>query len=162
MNLTPTLEETPTLVNEKLTKFNEVLDNIDTKKKVECMMAQEKSPDLCGDDFKLAFLRCEVFEVKPAVDRWIKYWKVRVRTFGEEKAFLPMTLEGAMEGQEKVISCGYVTVAAGATDPDRRAIVLMDFQQEKRDLSDDHLFMADWYQVHVCLSNESAQKKGGT
>jgi len=160
MNLTPSLEETSTLVNEKLTQFNEVLDNIDTKKKIECMMAQEKSPDLCGDDFKLAFLRCEVFEVKPAVDRWIKYWKLRVSIFGDGKAFLPMTLEGAMEGQEKVISSSYITVAAGAADPDGRAIVLWDFQEETSDLSDDELFMAVWYQSHVILSTELAQKKG--
>jgi len=160
MNLRTTPEETPTLVNEKLTKFNEVLDSIDTKKKIKCMMAHEKSPDLCGDDFKLAFLRCEVFEVKPAVDRWIKYWEIRVSIFGEEKAFLPMTLEGAMEGQEKAIACSYVTVAAGATDPDGRAIVFMDFQQEKSDLSDDDLFMAAWYQWHVSVSTELAQKRG--
>jgi len=160
MNLTPTPEETSTLVTEKLIKFDEVLGSIDTKKKIECMMAQEKSPDLCGDDFKLAFLRCEVFEVKPAVDRWIKYWKMRVSILGEEKAFLPLTLEGAMEGQEKVISCSYVTVAAGATDPDGRAIILLDIQQEKSDLSDDDIFMAVWYQLHVSLSTELAQKRG--
>jgi len=160
MNLSPTPEETSTLVNEKLTKFDEVLDNIDTKKKIECMMAQEKCPDLCGDDFKLAFLRCEVFKVKPAVDRWIKYWEVRVSILGEGKAFLPMTLEGAMEGQEKAVSCSYMAVAAGATDPDGRAIVLLDFQQEKSDLSDDELFMSVWYNWHVCLSTELAQKRG--
>lgn len=160
MNLTPTPEETSTIVNEKLTQFNEVLDNIDTKKKIECMMAQEKSPDLCGDDFKLAFLRCEVFQVKSAVDRWIKYWKLRVSILGDGKAFLPMTLEGAMEGQEKVISSSLFTVAAGAADPDGRAIVLLDGQQQKCDLSDDDLFMATWYQCHVCLSTELAQKRG--
>jgi len=160
MNLSPTPEETSTLVKEKLAKFDEVLDNIDTKKKIECMMAQEKCPDLCGDDFKLAFLRCEVFKVKPAVNRWIKYWEVRVSILGEVKAFLPMTLEGAMEGQGKAVSCSYMAVAAGATDPDGRAIVLMDVQQEKSDLSDDELFMAVWYHCHVCLSTESAQKRG--
>jgi len=157
MNLTQSLEETSTLVNEKLTQFNEVLDNIDTKKKIECMVAQEKSPDLCGDDFKFAFLRYAVFEVKPAVDCWIKYWKLRVSIFGDGKAFLPMTLEGAMEGQEKVISSSYMTVAP---DPDGRAIVLWDFQEETSDLSDDELFMAVWYQCHVTLSIELAQKKG--
>ena len=98
--------------------------------------------------------------MKPAVDRWIKYWKLRVSIFGDGKAFLPMTLEGAMEGQEKVISSSYITVAAGAADPDGRAIVLMDFQQETSDLSDDELFMAVWYQSHVILSTELAQKKG--
>ena len=53
MNLSPTPEDTSTLVNEKLTRFNEVLDNIDTKTKIECMMAQEKSPDLCRETLSL-------------------------------------------------------------------------------------------------------------
>ena len=70
----PTPEETPTFVEEKITDFNKRLNNVDTKKKTAYVMAQEKSPHLCGDDFKLAFLRSEVFDVKQAVNRWIKYW----------------------------------------------------------------------------------------
>jgi len=139
---------------------NEMLSKIDTKKKASCMMAHETSQELTRDNFKLAFLRCEVFEVKPAVDRWIKYWNVRLSILGEEKAFLPLTLEGAMKGNEKAVSSPYFTMAEGTTDPDGRAIFLQDFREEKGDLSDDELLVAVFYHCHIFLSNELAQKKG--
>ena len=71
-----------------------------------------------------------------------------------------MTLEGAMEGKEKVLSSSYMRVADGVTDPDGRAIVLWDFREEAWDLSDDELLMALFYQWHVVLSSESSQKRG--
>ena len=160
MNITPTTEETPTLRKDKLAKFNHVLNNIDTQKKVACMMAQETSPDQSRDGFKIAFLRCNSFEVELSVDCWIKYWDLRLSIFGEEKAFLPMTLEGAMEGSKKAVSSTYMKVAKSMTDPDGPAICLFDFREEKGDISNDDLFKAVYYNWHVCLSTELTQKKG--
>lgn len=159
-NLTPTPEETPALVQEKLAQFDLLIDKVDSKKKSSYIAAQESCPDRCGDDFKLAFLRCEVFNVKPAVDRWIRYWNMRLVVFGKEKAFLPMTLEGTMKGCEKAVSSNYVAVAKGTTDPDGRALVLIDFSKEGGDDSSEDLLRVMWYQMHVALSSESAQKKG--
>ena len=160
MNLSPTPEETPTLIKEKLAEFNQVLNKIDPKKKMACMMAQEKAPDLSRGDFKLAFLRCEVFQVELAVNYWIKYWGMRLALFGAGKAFLPMTLEGALENSEKAVSSTYYRVAEGVTDPDGRAICLWDFREEEGDLSNDDLLKAVCYGLHVCLSTELAQQKG--
>lgn len=158
--LTPTPEETPTLIEEKISEFDKTLAEIDPKKKIGCTLAQEKCPDLCEEDFKLVFLRSEVFQVELAVNRWIKYWDLRLKVLGAEKAFLPMTIEGAMKGSEKAISSSYVTVAEGVTDPDGRAIVLMDYREETGDLSDEDLFKAVFYHLHVVVSNPSAQKRG--
>merc|ERR1712008_79243 len=100
------------------------------------------------------------FQVKLAVDRWIKYWDLRLEILGAEKAFLPMTIEGAMKGSEKSISSSYVSVAEGVTDPDGRAIVIVDFREEAGDLSDEDLLKAQFYHLHVVVSSQSAQKRG--
>mmetsp|Transcript_27368 Transcript_27368/g.57098 ORF Transcript_27368/g.57098 Transcript_27368/m.57098 type:complete len:372 (-) Transcript_27368:88-1203(-) len=158
--LTPTLEETPILIKKKISDFDKTLAKIDPKKKIGCTLAEEKCPGLCEADFKLVFLRCEVFQVKLAVNRWIKYWDLRHKVFGDKKAFLPMTLEGAMKGSEKAISSSYMAVAEGVTDPDGRAIVMMDYREEAGDLSDEELFKAVFYHSHVAVSSQSAQKRG--
>jgi len=98
--------------------------------------------------------------VKLAVNRWIRYWDQRLLEFGSEKAFLPMTIEGAMKGCEKILSSTYVSVAEGVADPDGRAIVLLDFREESGHLSDKDLFRVAYYRYHVALSSELAQKRG--
>jgi len=158
--LTPTPEETPALIEEKISEFDKTLAKIDPKKKIGCTLAQEKCPGLCEEDFKLVFLRCEVFQVKLAVDRWIKYWDLRLEILGAEKAFLTMTIEGAMKGSEKAISSSYMTVAEGVIDPDGRAIVIMDYREEAGDLSDEDLFKAQFYHLYVVVSSQSAQERG--
>jgi len=157
--LAPTPEETPSLIEEKISEFDKTLAEINPKKKIGCTLAQEKCPDLCEEDFKLVFLRCEVFKVKLAVDRWIKYWDLRLDILGAEKAFLPMTIEGAMKGSEKAISSSYITVAEGVTDPDGRAIVILDFREEAGDLSDEDLFKGQFYHLHVVVSSQSARRE---
>jgi len=158
--LTPTPEEIPSLVQEKVAEFDRMLDDVRLEKKTAYAMAQEKCPGLCGEKFKLVFLRCEVFKVKRAVDRWIKYWDKRLDLFGKEKAFLPMTLDGAMEGCEKVAGSNYLSVAEGTTDPDGRAIMLFDFREEAKDHSSEDLLKTIWYQAHIALKSDLAQKKG--
>ena len=51
---------------------------------------------LIGDDHLLAFLRCESFRPKDAAARLCGYWNRRIEIFGDERAFCPMTLGGAL------------------------------------------------------------------
>ena len=57
--------ETPDLLETKRAELEEELRKIPMEEKIEWMEAQAKCgidhPDLVGDDFKLQFLRCEVF-----------------------------------------------------------------------------------------------------
>ena len=93
-------------------------------------MAKEKSPNLCDDTFKLIFLRCEVFNVEKSVRRFVKYWNMRLEVFGDELAFLPMTLDGAMQNDVDAISLQYLQLAKDTTDPYGRALLLFDFNVE--------------------------------
>ena len=75
---TPTPNETPALIKTKLAEFESALDKIDLEKKRGCIMAKERCPGECNETFRLVFLRCEVFNVKRAVDRFVKYWNTRI------------------------------------------------------------------------------------
>lgn len=156
-NQTPTPDETPDLIQEKLAEFEVVLAKLDEKKKTGCLKAAEKCPGECNDGFKLVFLRCEVFKVEKAVDRWAKYWNTRIEVFGEEKAFLPLAPAGNLEGND---DASLFVQVAEKTDPEGRAIVVFDFWQESSEATSEALLQAFWYQVHIALRRESAQKRG--
>jgi len=157
----PTPTETDILINESLTRFNSMLETIDDDEKHGYLMAKEKCPDLCGESFKLIFLRCEVFNVEKSVRRFVKYWNTRLEVFGDELAFLPMTLDGAMQNDVDHISLQYLQLAKDTTDPYGRALLLFDFNVEGDDtISSESLLRVVWYQVHQALIKESVQKQG--
>lgn len=156
---TPTPNETPGLIREKLAEFESSLDKVDAWKKRGYLMAKENCPSGCDDTFKLVFLRCEVFKVDCAVGRFVKYWNTRIEVFGKEKAFLPMTIGGVMKDDAECIQLGYLRVA-NQVDPDGRAILLFDFNKEAGEVSSESLLRVVWYQVHVALIRESCQKRG--
>jgi len=157
----PTPDETPFLIEQKLAEFAQALDEInDTAKMKGCLMAKEHCPKECDDAFKLVFLRCEVFNANRAVERWLKYWDARINVFGEERAFLPIcTLDGAAEDDKTALQMNYMQIAED-TDPDGRAIVFFDFTKESCDIPSDSLLRTVWYQVHIALQKESVQKHG--
>ena len=99
----------------KLAQFESILDAIDINKKHAYLIAKDKCPHLCNNESKLIFLRCEVFNVKNAVDRFVKYWNMRLEVFDEELAFLPMTLEGAMKHDIEAIQLKYLQLAKDNT-----------------------------------------------
>jgi len=156
---TATPNETPILIKNKLAEFELALDDVGDKEKRCYLMAKEKGPDECNDAHKLIFLRCEVFEVDRAVVRFVKYWEARVAVFGEDKAFLPLAVDGALKDDMESIEVDYLQVA-NKTDPDGRAILLFDFNKEGEDLSSESLLRVVWYQTHVALTQESCQKRG--
>ena len=56
--------ENPTLIETKLKEFEEELLKLPEEKTISLKMANEQcSPNYINDDFKLMFLRCEVYNV---------------------------------------------------------------------------------------------------
>jgi len=158
-NQSATPDETPMFIKDKLAEFELALGDVGDNEKRGYLMANEKNPEECNDAHKLMFLRCDVFEVDKAVARFVKYWNARVEVFGEDKAFLPLTIDGALKDDTEAIKMDYLQVA-NKTDPAGRAILLFDFNKEGEDVSSDSLLRVVWYQTHVALRQESCQKQG--
>ena len=60
-----------------------------------------KCPELLTPEHKTAFIEYASFDTHEAAIRLCEYWKIRVATFGADRAFLPMTLTGAMKDEVK-------------------------------------------------------------
>ena len=165
----PTPTETKSLIQELMASFGELLEQ-DKKQDSSWRLAEERCPSECRDEFKLIFLRCEVFRVKLAVKRYIRYWNNRLEVFGPDKAFLPILdlgTNGALKDNHKELKHGYVRSATPGTcqDPDGRAIFFidgtkLDDARDDPEITVEGMIRATWYQVHAGLLSESAQRKG--
>ena len=61
--------ENATLIENKRKEFELEVDKLSPKVKSNLSQAQEKCPNLLSDDFKLMFLRCEVFHANVSLPR---------------------------------------------------------------------------------------------
>ncbi|VEU41253.1 unnamed protein product [Pseudo-nitzschia multistriata] len=165
---TPTPTETLSVVEKSMGGFHELLEK-DKTKNSNWRLAEENCPEECSDDFKLIFLRCEVFEVELAVKRYIKYWDNRIETFGIDKGFLPIINSdgspgGAMKDDLEAIDFGYFRMAPPGMceDPDGRAICFLNASvlDEEFIIGAQGMVRASWYAIHLGLQSESAQRKG--
>jgi len=156
--------ETPKLIETKLAEFDDLVaertQKIDDKNK-ELIQALKKCPDLLTKQFKLMFLRCEVFNTPLAVARYARYWRERVAVFGDEKAFQPLTLDKALSEDHAAIELGFVVPLPGVKDPKGRAIIFVNsYMLGKAEYTYMSLCRAVWYAAHVALESETAQKHG--
>lgn len=170
---TPRPTETPSLLEESMKGFRELLEK-EERENSNWRLAEGKCPKECSDEFKLVFLRCEVFQVELAVKRYIKYWDNRIEIFGVDKGFLPILAlggspGGAMKDDLEAINCAYIRMAAPNTceDPDGRAICFIDgtvldaiVEADNSSISIQGLVRASWYATHIGLQSESTQQKG--
>jgi len=99
---------------------------------------------------------------QPAAKRVIAYWEKRVGIFGDEKAFLPMTLSGALKGDERSLEIGYARPVFEKDDAGR-AILFVDparLPMDKTTFEPISMARAFWYYAHAVLEDEEVQKKG--
>ena len=155
----PARIETTTMIQNAIIDFDSMIDTLRSrKKKANYLLAKEKCPAECDDNFKLIFLRCELFNIKLAVQRWLKYWDSRVETFGPEQAFLPL----ANTTLAATTALQYLQYSPNITDPDGRAILAQNMWLEaNNEISSEEFLQAVWYQLHAVLKqDESIQKRG--
>eukprot|EP00547_Thalassionema_nitzschioides_P004367 CAMPEP_0194216944 /NCGR_PEP_ID=MMETSP0156-20130528/20050_1 /TAXON_ID=33649 /ORGANISM="Thalassionema nitzschioides, Strain L26-B" /LENGTH=288 /DNA_ID=CAMNT_0038945835 /DNA_START=51 /DNA_END=917 /DNA_ORIENTATION=- len=153
--------ETPDLISRKRKEFDLELDKIPTADKVNVLKAQSQCPNLLTDDFILKFLRCEVFNADLAAKRYVKYWNKRVEIFGEDRAFKPLTLSGALKDDDVPFSLGVMTLLP-SKDPSGRSIIVYDPSKLDKTKYDtpQSIVRTYWYVIHAALENRDCEKKG--
>lgn len=91
----PQPEETAEFLSKSHSALLEELDKLsDDEKKAGWTKARQICPDLVGEEHRLMFLRCELFDIELAALRICKYWNRRIDLFGENRAFKPIHLGG--------------------------------------------------------------------
>mmetsp|Transcript_44654 Transcript_44654/g.136200 ORF Transcript_44654/g.136200 Transcript_44654/m.136200 type:complete len:232 (-) Transcript_44654:521-1216(-) len=94
--------------------------------------AKRKLPQVINStEHRLKFLRAESFDVKKAAVMLIKYWEERITIFGEDKAFLPLNLSGALRDDEVGLSMGFITLSP-ERDSSGRAVLIVDQSKLER------------------------------
>uniref|UniRef100_A0A7S1FTJ5 CRAL-TRIO domain-containing protein n=2 Tax=Corethron hystrix TaxID=216773 RepID=A0A7S1FTJ5_9STRA len=152
--------ETDEIVSRKLKEFEEEVKNIPDEEKSCLLQAQERCPQLLTDGFKLMFLRSEVFHIDLATKRYVRYWEKRVDVFGPEKAFLPLTVDGALRDDHFTLTKGFMNMT-GKCDPSGRSILFGDpSKMDPGAYEAKSMCRALWYILHSLLENEETQKKG--
>uniref|UniRef100_A0A7S3L0N6 CRAL-TRIO domain-containing protein n=1 Tax=Amphora coffeiformis TaxID=265554 RepID=A0A7S3L0N6_9STRA len=154
--------ETDEMIAQKLKQFEEELEKLPQDQKHGLQQAQEKCPAELTNEFKLMFLRSEVFNADLAAKRYAHYWDKRVEICGPEKAFLPLTLDGALRDDEVALKIGFVNYLAGCSDPHGRAILyVLPGNQDKTKYTRESMGRAVWYVIHAALEEmPEAQKHG--
>ena len=103
--------------------LTEALEMIPNHEKLAYTEAMLHVPDLVErESDPRAFLRCERWDAWAAAKRLILYWKVR-KHFFKDRAFLPMTLDGAMAPDIHTLEKGII-MCLPADDHGRRVAAI--------------------------------------
>ena len=154
------IEETPELIETALCEIIIHLQGIACKpaydeamRLVPHLVEQESAP--------IRFLRCERFCAARAAKRLVKYWEMRLMLF-EEKAFLPMRLDGALQGDIETMAIVPDLHFITGKDEHGRLILFgnkarLDFHRYSRR----SVNRCVWYHIHINTVNDvEAQKRG--
>ena len=88
--------------------------------------AVQRCPDQTDQQVQLAYLRRDGYDAHVAAGRIVQYWENRLAVFGEDRCYLPMTLDGAAReevGDMRSESLTYSTAVLPARDANGRAVV---------------------------------------
>ena len=123
--------------------------------------AQRECPDEVSDRRKMAFVEYDNGSVKEAAVRLCKYWEERLSAFGPDRAFLPMTLAGAMRDEVLPMIQYPIWRRLPVTDAAGRAILygetsLRDFTK----YSPEQEVRAMMYMFETMLEDDDLRRKG--
>ena len=156
--ITPTatcqfLTETQQLLADRLHQFHNEVAALPRKDAL--ATAQVRCPELLDDKFMLRFLRTEMLDAKRAARRYVHYWELRVRLFGD-KAFQPLTLTD--DEDVKALRSGVVQIVPGH----ERVLQIDTSYLLNTQFSADSLARCQWYVFHKALDmSEDIQRFGG-
>lgn len=138
--------------------IDSVIDESPEKKAY--LEACSRAPELVATESDpLKFLRCCQFDPESASKRLLEYWKVRRELFGHDRAFLPMTLDQAMEADRAALEKAVVHVLPD--DKYGRPVLFWDrIRSNKSVIHRDEVDRIHFYMLHVMTKRKSVQTKG--
>ena len=95
------------ITQQQLDEFQSALDRIPLEDRTAYQLALIHCPELLQSETSpRLFLIREAFDPNKAAQRLVRYWDMRVDLFGDERAFLPISLleGGALEGDEELLA----------------------------------------------------------
>lgn len=123
--------------------------------------AQRQCPDEVSDRRKMAFVEFDNGSVKEAAVRICKYWEERLSAFGPDRAFLPMTLAGAMKDEVVPMINFPIWRRLPVTDAAGRAILYG--ETSRRDFtkySPEQEVRAMMYMLETMCEDDDLRRKG--
>lgn len=147
-------------ISQSLEQVQIFIDSIDESDKQAYLEACSRVPELVATESDpLKFLRCCEFDVEAAAKRLIEYWKVRRDLFGEQRAFLPMTLGQAMEADRPALEKAVVQILPD--DSFGRPVLFWDrIRSNKSVIHRDEVARIHFYMLHIMTKRTSVQKNG--
>eukprot|EP00521_Asterionellopsis_glacialis_P017025 CAMPEP_0195308610 /NCGR_PEP_ID=MMETSP0707-20130614/38318_1 /TAXON_ID=33640 /ORGANISM="Asterionellopsis glacialis, Strain CCMP134" /LENGTH=309 /DNA_ID=CAMNT_0040372889 /DNA_START=88 /DNA_END=1017 /DNA_ORIENTATION=+ len=141
-------------------RMEEELEKIPLSEKIAYEQALVHIPELVeSESSHLLFLRKHNFDVTAAAWNLVSYWTQRVKVFGSEKAFLPMTIRGAMQDDFETLATGFLQIIG----TDNHGRVIIHHEKPKADPQLHHrssLWKTWFYILHVAASDPDVQKRG--
>jgi len=144
-----------------LVAFDQVLSDLPASETAAYHRAVQLCPDQVAYERKLIFVEHEHGDVRLAAKAMAGYWTHRVRLFGPDKAFLPMTLSGAMKDEAMSICNRRVWEMVPVPDTAGRTIFYhapcrRDFSQ----YSAEQEMRAMWYFFETVIEDANRRKNG--
>jgi CRAL/TRIO domain len=163
--------ETDELIEAALEEFEHELRKMSSEISCPAVMAEQMCPEIVSRDFKLCFLRTEVFRVSDALSRYTIYWSKRLQLFGPTRAFKPITLSFLTESEREILSSQFVSILPslsttavdeyGNETVDPRAILFIQFAKfERATMCNEDIVRVMWYMIHSLINDINCQKRG--
>jgi len=159
------LVESPEMVEEAVAQFHQAVDNLPMDDKAVYLESLEKcSPRTIEiESSPVRFLRAVDYNPELAAKRIALYWSTRKEIF-QDRAFLPMRLEGGCLNEDEVqfISESWRNALFLLPhDAHGRAVMYKDKRRNIfSSVSREGFLRVYWYLVHVALTDESVQFRG--
>jgi len=169
----PTLR-TPAELERNMNLLNAELDGIPHHQKEAYLLALLQCPDQVFGGWRGEVIvemqqqhqqdgtgRGKVFDAKTMAKKLVDYWQRRLEAFGEDLAFKPMTLAGAMEEELGSMISFCVQRISPCKDTAGRAVAYMTPRRRIRSLYPTHRQKrASWYLLE-CLSQDPEARQNG-
>jgi hypothetical protein len=110
------LKEEERRLTTALNELDVILEETPAAHKKDYLDAQTRAPHLVDTEANpRKFLRCENYHAEAAATRMLFYWKMRRKLFGDDRAFLPLTLNtptnnGALRDDVEIVQAGLLAI----------------------------------------------------